>query len=147
MWRRSLKKNLEKIHFYFWKILRGEEKILKANILPKVNDIVTTFGGWLATNQLHLYLFFSNLNFHVSRCKDVNNFWENPLWGNFRTSRGFPRSLFSSFNEEICLKWSGIVHSRSWNPHFLKNGLGEMSLPQVQFTQFFEIFKLIFHFF
>ena len=35
---------------------------------------------------------------------DGVNFGENPIWGNFQTSTRSPLSLFSSFDDDICLK-------------------------------------------
>ena len=92
-------------------------------------------------------VFFSNFYFHCLRSNDGVNFGENPIWGNFHNSTRSPLLLFSSLDDDICLKWSGIGLSGSWNPQFCEKRLGEMSLPQLQFTPIFEIFKLIFQFF
>ena len=145
--RGPLKKFLETYYWADWEIFGVEEKNWKANILSRVIVIVATLRELLATDHLHLQYFFQIFISHCSRCNDVINFGENPLWGNFRPSTRSPLSLFSSFDDDICLKWSGISVRRSWNPQFWKKRLGEMSLPQLQFTQFFEIFKLIFQFF
>ena len=94
-----------------------------------------------------LSVFFSNFYSRCSRCNDVINSGLNPLWGNFQTDSGIPLSLFPSLNDAACLEWSGIVQWRSWKAHFLKIGLGEMSLPQLRFTLFLRNLRITFSIF
>ena len=142
----------KKIFGNFWYRIRlgdfwGRRKNLKGEYLVEGHSYRSDTSRVTSHRSSTPSVFFSNFYSHCSRCNDVINFGENPLWGNFQTSTRSPLSLFSSFDDDICLKWSGIGHWRSWNPQFLKKRLGEMSLPQLQFTPFFEIFKLIFQFF
>ena len=127
----------------FW----GRRKKLKGEYLVEGHSYRSDTSRVTSHQSSTPSVFFSNFYSHCSRCNDVINFGENPLWGNFRPAFRVPLSLFSSFDDDICLKWSGIGYWRSWNPQFWKKRLGEMSLPQLQFTPFFEIFKLIFQFF
>ena len=127
----------------FW----GRRKKLKGEYLVEGHSYRSDTSRFTSHESSTPSVFFSNFYSHCLRSNDGVNFGENPIWGNFHSSTRSPLLLFSSLNDEICLKWSGVSVSGSWNPQFWKNSLGEMSLPQLQFTPFFEIFKLIFQFF
>ena len=146
-WTRPPKKIFGNLLGADWEIFGVEEKNWKANILSRVIVIVATLRELLATDHLHLQYFFQifTLTVHAAMTSSILG---KTRYGVISVQLpGSPLSLFSSFDDDICLKWSGIGYWRSWNPQFWKKRLGEMSLPQLQFTPFFEIFKLIFQFF
>ena len=92
-------------------------------------------------------VFFWNFYSHCSRCNDVINFWGKPVMGNFRPAFRVPLSLFSSFDDDICLKWSGIGYWRSWNPQFWKKKVGGNEFTPTTIYPIFRNFQVDFSIF
>ena len=84
----------------FW----GRRKKLKGEYLVEGHSYRSDTSRVTSHQSSTPSVFFSNFYSHCSRCNDVINFGENPLWGNFRPAFRVPLSLFSSFDDDICLK-------------------------------------------
>ena len=127
----------------FW----GRRKKLKGEYLVEGHSYRSDTSRVTSHRSSTPPVFFSNFYFHCLRSNDGVNFGENPIWGNFHNStRSAPLIIFfSRWWHMFEMKWGlGTTVLKS---SILEKKVGEMSLPQLQFTQFFEIFKLIFQFF
>ena len=146
-WTRPPKKFLETLYRSrlgdFW----GRRKKLKGEYLVEGHSYRSDTSPVTSHQSSTPSVFFSNFYSHCSRCNDVINFGENPLWGNFQTSFQGPPSLFSILSMmnmfEIEWDWQLTVLKSS----ILEKKVGGNEFTQLQFTPFFEIFKLIFQFF